>query len=184
MVDLDSEWQETGPLMLEIGFGNGDNLLRNAQQNPSHRFLGIEVHRPAIGATLIRMNEMGLSNVRVMRGDVRLFLSDFLVGRHFSRICLFCPDPWPNDAERRLACSDVFELMALRAKPNCRLHMLTDVPIYAEFAMAELAASGKWRQTVKDSELDWRTKTHYERRGELKGHPIWEWVGTLAEDEG
>ena len=84
----DEAWTETGPLMLEVGFGNGVNLIENAVNNPTHRFLGIEVHRPAIGAALLQIEEKGLTNVRLIRGDVRPFLCDFHRVGIFSRICI------------------------------------------------------------------------------------------------
>ncbi|MEJ2575346.1 MAG: tRNA (guanosine(46)-N7)-methyltransferase TrmB, partial [Gammaproteobacteria bacterium] len=40
------------PVVLEIGFGNGDTLALTAAQHPAWNYLGIEVHRPGVGRLL------------------------------------------------------------------------------------------------------------------------------------
>src|SRR5215470_7486374 len=52
------------PRTLEIGFGNGDNLLELAAAHPVRDFLGIEVHRPGVGRLLLGLEARGLTNVR------------------------------------------------------------------------------------------------------------------------
>ena len=54
---------------LEIGFGNGENLLELARRHPDQDFLGIEVHRPGVGRLLERLADEQLSNVRVICDD-------------------------------------------------------------------------------------------------------------------
>lgn len=44
-------------IWLEIGFGDGDNLLRLAEQYPEYSFVGAEVHQPAVGKVMRRMQE-------------------------------------------------------------------------------------------------------------------------------
>mmetsp|Transcript_34195 Transcript_34195/g.72858 ORF Transcript_34195/g.72858 Transcript_34195/m.72858 type:complete len:412 (+) Transcript_34195:60-1295(+) len=44
---------------LEIGFGNGDNLLANANNHPDALCIGCEIHQPGVG-TLLRQMEISL----------------------------------------------------------------------------------------------------------------------------
>ena len=46
-LDLDALFARHAPLVLEIGFGNGEQLLHAAIHEPARNFIGIEVHRPA-----------------------------------------------------------------------------------------------------------------------------------------
>ncbi|MGI9248917.1 MAG: tRNA (guanosine(46)-N7)-methyltransferase TrmB, partial [Woeseiaceae bacterium] len=43
-IDFDSLFSRHAPLVLEIGFGNGDTLVQQAAENPEMSFLGVEVH--------------------------------------------------------------------------------------------------------------------------------------------
>ena len=50
------------PIIIEIGFGNGDSLAKMAAENPDKNYIGIEVHRPGVGHLLIKIEEMQLSS--------------------------------------------------------------------------------------------------------------------------
>src|SRR5688572_7464202 len=48
------------PVVLEIGFGNGEHLLARAQLEPDKNFFGVEVHRPGAGRVMNRAQAAGL----------------------------------------------------------------------------------------------------------------------------
>ena len=45
---------QAGPLALEVGFGLGHSLMEMAAAHPDKNFVGVEVHKPGIGAALRR----------------------------------------------------------------------------------------------------------------------------------
>ena len=49
LLDFDRVFGHSSPVVLEIGFGNGDSLVQQAVEKPSVNFLGIEVHEPGVG---------------------------------------------------------------------------------------------------------------------------------------
>ena len=49
VLDPQEAFQRSAPLVVEIGFGNGDALLHIAKHQPDKDFVGIEVHRPGVG---------------------------------------------------------------------------------------------------------------------------------------
>ncbi len=53
-------FERPAPLTLEIGFGDGENLLAACQQHPERNFLGFEVHRPGVGRLLDRADKAGV----------------------------------------------------------------------------------------------------------------------------
>ena len=54
VLDIAGVFGRDAPVTLEIGFGNGDNLIDMARQSPDTNFLGIEVHEPGVGHCLHR----------------------------------------------------------------------------------------------------------------------------------
>ena len=52
-LDLDALFARRAPRVLEIGFGNGENLAALAQAHPERDYLGIEVHRAGVGRLLL-----------------------------------------------------------------------------------------------------------------------------------
>ncbi|MDD5214251.1 MAG: tRNA (guanosine(46)-N7)-methyltransferase TrmB, partial [Methylococcales bacterium] len=84
----------TAPLIVEIGFGNGDSLAKMAAANPDKNYLGIEVHRPGVGHLLMLLEQMELSNVRIYCHDAIEVLEQRVPDESLAGLHLFFPDPW------------------------------------------------------------------------------------------
>ncbi len=48
-LDLDAIFDRSAHKILEIGYGNGESLVRAAEEHPDADFLGVEVHEPGVG---------------------------------------------------------------------------------------------------------------------------------------
>ncbi|MGE8333549.1 MAG: tRNA (guanosine(46)-N7)-methyltransferase TrmB, partial [Pseudomonas putida] len=68
-VDYDQVFGRSAPRTLEIGFGMGHSLLEMAAAAPEQDFIGVEVHRPGVGALLNGVLTQGLKNLRVYDCD-------------------------------------------------------------------------------------------------------------------
>ena len=67
--DLHALFDRAAPVVMEIGFGNGDSLLHAAAADPARDYIGIEVHAPGVGRALAGIEAARLRNVRVYRHD-------------------------------------------------------------------------------------------------------------------
>ena len=166
------------PITLEIGFGNGEALLRSAANHPETNYLGIEVHRPGVGSLLRRLETQAIRNVRVMLGDAKDILADRIPDASLSAVQLFFPDPWPKKRhhKRRLVQPDFSALVASRLEPGGYWHLATDWLEYAEHMAAvlsrtpgllEAGGTGQYRELVAG-----RRSTRYEVRGRGLGHEV------------
>src|SRR5690606_27104735 len=63
--DLSALFGRAAPTILEIGFGNGEQLLHAAANEADCNFIGIEVHRPGVGRLMNALAAAGLDNVRI-----------------------------------------------------------------------------------------------------------------------
>ena len=80
--DFSQVFGRQAPLIVEIGFGNGDSLAKMAAANPDHDYIGIEVHKPGVGHLLILLHEQGLTNVRVYCHDaIEILEKEFFGGK-------------------------------------------------------------------------------------------------------
>ena len=68
-IDFNQIFERVAPLIVEIGFGNGDSLAKMAIENPDKNYLGIEVHRSGVGHLLMLIEELQLTNVRIYCHD-------------------------------------------------------------------------------------------------------------------
>jgi tRNA (guanine-N7-)-methyltransferase len=178
LLDLDKLFRRRAPRILEIGFGNGESLATMAQARSDADFLGIEVHRPGVGHLLMRIESLGLSNLRVLCVDAVEVLARQLPDASLNRIQVFFPDPWPKHRhhKRRLIQPDFVALLARKLKPGAHLHLATDWEAYALHMLAVLeAAEGFVNTASKFAERpDYRPLTKFERRGLSLGHAVWD----------
>ena len=104
--------------VLEIGFGNGENLIDCANNDPYSNFSGIEVYSAGIGRCLINANKYGLKNLRLFYDDAVDVLNKQIANESLDVINIFFPDPWPKKKhhKRRLISEDFISLTASKLK--------------------------------------------------------------------
>ena len=169
------------PVWVEIGFGNGESLANYAQSHPGNNYIGIEVHRPGVGHLMIRIDELGLENLRVMRHDatevIRAIPDASLAG-----VMLFFPDPWHKKRhhKRRILQPAFVNELARIIKPGGIFHAATDWEHYAEQMMEVLSASEAFENSMPQGEFaprpEERPLTKFEQRGQRLGHGVWDLV--------
>lgn len=176
--DPESVFGRRAPLIIEIGFGNGSNLVENAENNPANDYLGIEVHQPGIGHLMKRLANREIRNVRIFEGDAIEVLRDRIDDESVQRINLFFPDPWPKKRhhKRRLVSADFAGLITRKLRPAGCFHAATDWDDYA-IEMTKILESGEGLGNITGSEsarklVAGRSRTRFEQRGLSLGHRV------------
>ena len=165
------------PVWLEIGFGNGESLAAYAQANPDINYLGIEVHGPGVGHLLLRIDELGLTNLRVMKQDAVEVLRS-LPDASLAGIMLFFPDPWHKKKhhKRRILQPAFVEEAARLIRPGGIFHAATDWEDYAEQMMQVLGDSEAFENSAGEGHYaprpESRPLTKFEQRGHRLGHAV------------
>ena len=179
--DLREVFGRDAPIVLEIGFGNGETLVQQAIQHPEFDFVGIEVHEPGVGHCLLAARDAGIGNLRLIMHDAVEVLKQQLPPASLQRVNIYFPDPWPKKRhhKRRLIQPAFLELLASRMSVGGSLCIATDWADYAEHIDEVVANSGLFalierREHAGDAPLD-RPQTKFERRGLRKGHGIVDW---------
>lgn len=179
-LDLDAAFGRTAPRVVEIGFGNGENLLTLAERHPDRDFLGIEVHGAGIGRVLGAMRDRGLRNIRIVRHDAVEVFDRGLAEGSVDEILIFFPDPWPKARHhrRRLVQPEVVRLLVRALAPEGVLRLATDWEPYAEHMIEVLDAEPGLVNQAGEARFvprpDDRPVTKFERRGERLGHAIFD----------
>ena len=182
LLDLDAIFGRSAPCIIEIGFGNGESLAEIARNHPENNYLGIEVHRPGVGHLLMKIEELGLTNVRVMSADAVEVLENQIPDQSLDALYLFFPDPWHKKRhhKRRQVQPEWAQLVRRKLKIGGHLHMATDWENYAEHMLEVLSSAEGFRNTSNSSDYvpkpDYRPETKFERRGQRLGHGVWDLV--------
>jgi tRNA (guanine-N7-)-methyltransferase len=180
LLDFDQAFGRHAPTVLEIGFGMGDATAQIAAARPQDNFIGIEVHTPGVGALLQRIEERGLTNLRLLQHDAVEVLRDMIAPGSLAGIHVYFPDPWHKKKhnKRRLIQAPFVHELAARLAPGGYLHCATDWQPYAEQMLQVLGAEPAMANTADGyaPRPDWRPLTKFENRGIKLGHGVWDLV--------
>lgn len=129
--------------VLEIGFGMGASLVEMAANAPELNFIGVEVHKPGVGACLGEAGNAGISNLRVYHHDAVEVLENAIPDSSLARVQLFFPDPWHKKRhhKRRIVQPEFVELLRRKLKIGGVFHMATDWENYAEHMLEVMSAA-------------------------------------------
>ncbi len=180
--ELDAIFGRSAPRILEIGFGNGESLAEIARHHPENDYIGIEVHRPGVGHLLRKIEELGLSNLRVVCADAVEVLEHNIPDGSLDGLYLFFPDPWHKKRhhKRRQVQPEWAQLVRRKLRIGGKLHMATDWQEYAEHMLAVLSVAEGFSNTSPDGGYlprpDYRPETKFERRGQRLGHGVWDLI--------
>ncbi|TXK47678.1 tRNA (guanosine(46)-N7)-methyltransferase TrmB [Pontibacter qinzhouensis] len=129
---LGGRWDElhfenSNPIVLEIGCGRGEYTLGMARLLPVKNFIGVDIKGARLwkGSTIAM--EEGLDNVSFLRTYVEQIADQFAPGE-VSEIWITFPDPRPKDRDikRRLTSPRFLALYKHLLKPEGIVHLKTD----------------------------------------------------------
>ena len=160
-------------VILEIGFGNGENVFKFAKNNRENLYIASEVYMSGIGQLLGDVINNDLNNVKIVTGDIRLLLED-VTKPIFDHVVIICPDPWPKlkHHKRRMLNTDFLDLMHKTIKDDGHLFMSTDWKNYAE-SIEEAIDQNEGFIKLKDSIYKEADLTKFQQRAVREGRKIY-----------
>ena len=169
--------QPVEAVWFEIGFGNGEHLLRQAINNPETGLIGCEPFINGVSALCVGIRENKVKNIRIWPDDARI-LMDRLEAQSLDRLFLLHPDPWPKSRhhKRRFVQTETLDRIARLLRPGAELRMATDHQELAVWLLEKtyFHPAFKWLATCAD---DWRQppadwpETRYGQKGLRQGRP-------------
>lgn len=146
-------------IWLEIGFGGGEHLARQAAANPDVGLIGVEPYLDGVARLSRLIGAEGLDNIRLFVDDARLLL-DRLPEASLERIFVLFADPWPKKRhwKRRIVNTQTTARFADLLADGGELRLATDDPGYWRWILAHLLAEPRlaWQVTRP---RDWRERT-------------------------
>ena len=160
---------------LEIGFGNGEHLIWQAQHHPDIGFIGVEPFRNGIARLLSYIAASDVDNIRIVPNDVRPFLPQ-LPPASLGRVFILFPDPWPKARhhQRRLVNTEILDRLADVMTDGAELRLATDDADYLAW-MLRVALAHPAFEWLARRPGDWRRRpddwpaTRYEQKNRSGG---------------
>ena len=162
------------PLIVEIGFGNGDFLIHLAETNPDCNILGLEISSQSMDKAEAKIEKRGLNNARAIHARAETALSHLLAPETVQAFHINNPDPWfkKKHHRRRLIKRATVDLLTSRLAPGGQLHLATDILDYAGMAHEVLSRTSGLSNRFEApwvKEIAGRIQTKYEIKGYREG---------------
>lgn len=167
-IDWPRRFGREAPLELEIGFGNGDYLVRRAQAHPERDFVGVELEWSSVRRALRKIARAGLKNVCLIQVDARVALERLFRPGSLHRAYALFPCPWPKKrhTKHRLFSRPFLRLLNSRLAAEGEALVVTDHRPYLTWVLDQVPGTGfesRW-QSVSP-----RLGTKYERKWHQQG---------------
>ena len=172
-LDLRAIFPTAEKIIMEIGFGMGEATAIMAINSPQNAYVAVDLHPPGIGKLLSRIQEAGITNIKVIEDDVHVVLPYMIEDESLDGVHLYFPDPWPKSKhhKRRIITPAFLQLVASKLKPGGYFHLATDWSPYAQAMQLVFSTSMQFSGGVIDKS-DWRPVTRFEGQGIDKDHRV------------
>ncbi|MBT5575264.1 MAG: tRNA (guanosine(46)-N7)-methyltransferase TrmB [Alphaproteobacteria bacterium] len=167
-------------IFLEIGFGGGEHLAKEAKNAPQNGYIGAEPFLNGVGSLLKHCSDKKLDNVRIWPDDIRLQLAAWPIAS-LDGIFIMFPDPWPKSrhASRRIINKENLAEFARLIKEGGELRMASDHASAKNWILSGIMANPHFSWSVEHPD-DWRVKpiqwpeTRYMKKAIEEGRkPAW-----------
>lgn len=162
-------------IWLEIGFGGGEHLVWQAENDGAALLIGCEPFMDGVVKVLDAIDSRAIGNVRLHADDARTVLR-WLPPGSIDRAFILFPDPWPKarHRKRRLVNPETVSALARVLRPGAELRLGTDIGDYAAQMLEVVLGSGRF-DWLAERAADWRVRcadwppTRYEKKAIREG---------------
>ena len=174
------------PLEIDLGCGDGSFLIEMAKHYPERNFLGVERLLGRVRGVCKRIQELGLTNVKVLRLESQYTLEYLLEPHSVSRLHLLCPDPWPKARhhKRRLVQQEFLHILKNALSPGGEFLFKTDHLEYFVWVLEHVDDFNQRNSRSPIRRLNWPEegeqdhffypKTDFQRLWEAEGKKVWQ----------
>jgi tRNA (guanine-N7-)-methyltransferase len=164
------EFARSAPFKMEIGFGNGDYLVKSAAGEPETNFIGVEMTWGSIKRASAQCFRRDLKNVRLLWDDARTALAWNFGEKCLQEITALYPCPWPKKrhAKFRLFQPSFISLCNSRLIDGGTLTVVTDSAVYKD-EILETNTLDKTGMKVELEVIAASFETKYEKKWEETG---------------
>ena len=169
-VDISDIFHCQKNIVLEIGFGDGENLINSAKINSNIFYIGSDPFINTTAKCLSKILQHNLKNIVIWPDDVRKILKLF-PNNSISEVKILFPDPWPKKKHinRRLIQNDFIEIIYPIIRHQGTITIATDHDLLKKWVL-ETFQNYREFEWIVESSNDWRCRPNdcFQTKYELK----------------
>jgi len=135
------------PLVLEIGFGEGEFLINAALGDKNRNYVGFEVKGGKFLKAVRETEKLSLENLKFVHVEAEIALRQVFRERMFDLVLVNFPDPWPKKkhSKHRMFNREFIYCLAKALKKSGKIIIKTDQITYIEQIVCEFKRSRLFR---------------------------------------
>jgi tRNA (guanine-N7-)-methyltransferase len=157
-------------IVLEIGFGDGENLINSARINSNFFYIGADPFLNTTSKCLSKILRYNLKNIVIWPDDVRKIFK-FFPKNCISKVKILFPDPWPKNKHknRRLIQNEFIKIIYPVIKHHGTITIATDHDLLKKWVLEKFQNYPEFEWVVESSN-DWRFRPDdcFQTKYELK----------------
>jgi len=176
-VDWKKVFENNNPVDCEIGFGNGDFLVKKSNLHPERNFFGIDYAIESFRRAKKMIEKVNVPSVKLVCLEAKAAFIVLIPEKSLSHIYLNFPDPWPKKKhfKNRLLDREFFTIAASCSTNKGKIIIATDDNFYRDFILEEMASVHLWESLFQKGwtdELSDHFSTKYEKKWRKEGKEI------------
>lgn len=176
-LDFSKIFGNSNPVKFEIGFGNGESLIKLAKRHPEINFFGIDRKMDRVRITLKKLNKTDkIPNLMIARLGTE-YIDQIVPNNSCEEIIMNFPDPWPKKKhhKNRTINSDFLGVIHKMLKPQGCFRFASDHEEYSHEVFEVLDKSEIFENCYPEPfrhETNNRIETQFERHKKREGFKI------------
>jgi tRNA (guanine-N7-)-methyltransferase len=170
VLDFSRLFQNSHPVLLEIGSGKGEFISEYSLLHPEWNFIGFELQQKRVEITLRKLDIEKHSNVKLATFMIDEKIEAIIPPASVEGVFIQHPDPWPKRKhfKRRLLQQKFLDALSRIIRPGGFIQVSTDHDEYARWIWKEFSKrqdfAPKLSDTISEKPLlDDHVVTYYER---------------------
>ncbi|WP_457600153.1 tRNA (guanosine(46)-N7)-methyltransferase TrmB [Hydrogenivirga sp.] len=170
-------------VLVEIGFGGGDFIVKLAKESPDRKVLGFELSGISVQKLFKRAKREGIKNLYCTRIDAYWGFYFLLKDASVAKVFMNYPDPWfkKRHFKRRLTSRENLFLFSKRLKQGGQLVIRTDYRPFTEFTLEEAEYVGGFTAHLRELRIG-EPITKYEKKWLSMGKKLYELILEKVEE--
>lgn len=170
-------FQNSNPIVLELGCGRGEYTVGLAARYPDKNFIGIDIKGARMWAGAKEALQKGLTNAAFLRTNIEMLPYFFAAGEVSEIWITFC-DPQMKKATKRLTSTYFLERYRLLLQDGGTVHLKSDSPFLYTYTKALLEENNLPIRVdtnnlyATEAPIDLTIRTHYESQWLSRGLTI------------
>ncbi|MBL7665843.1 MAG: tRNA (guanosine(46)-N7)-methyltransferase TrmB [Bacteriovoracaceae bacterium] len=155
-------FQNTNPVVVEIGSGYGEFMIEYSQKHPEHNFVGIDYRFKRSYGLAQKLSKIAVKNFRYLRAKGERL--DFMFAENeLDSIFYFFPDPWPKTRQhkKRLFQANFLNSCYRTLKSGGKIFMKTDHDGYFEWMCDVVEKEPRFKLTFLTTDLHAEFPNHF-----------------------